>query len=339
MRATPVRSTLVLVLALAPAALGAGVSDNFDRPNGTNMGPDWFEGYGDTGIENNQGKGLSGAFTKGWMSHTSFTGAYVDSVSTVDFQATGIAQAIVLLAGFDSNTWGGVSAKLQDNDGDGLLDRLFFEQAFNAGSWGAGSPVIHDLAVPTASGSLTLSFTNGGDTAVVEIGNDASGQTETASASGILSFAFPITGTEFGVGHVGPILFDDWSVDIDLASYGAGCPGTGGFVPVLSTPSTPAAGGPLTIVIEDGLGGATALLLFGTAKANLPIGGGGCALLIAPVLPPQVFLPLGGVGPGNGTVTLPGVLPASTSGFTFTMQAFVADVGTPDGFAAANGLR
>ncbi len=332
-------ATLVALALAHPAAFAIGASDDFERPNGTNMGPDWLEIDGNTAIENGMGKGSSGAFNLGWMHHASFVGAFQDSVQSVDFQVTSTGQAIVLLSGVNPNTWGGISVKIQDNDGDSLLDRLFFEQAFNAGSWGAGAPIFFDLAAPTASGRMTVHFANGGDTVVCDIQNDASGLTESYSASGITSFAFPIDGTNFGIGHRGAVLFDNWQVDIDVASYGAGCPGSGGFVPVLSTPSNPTAGQSITINVADGVGGAPCLFLFGLTKAQVPFGYGGCELLLGSVLAPTITVPLGGVGPGNGVVTLTGTLPVNTSGVTATMQAFVGDAGAPDGFTATNGLE
>ena len=330
---------LSLTLALnAPAATAGSASDDFNRPNGTNMGPDWVEVYGDTAIQSNYGKGNSGAFTKGWMHHASFTGAFEDSVHSVEFRQTGIAQAIVLMSGLNPNSWGCVSVKLQDNDGDSKCDRLFFEQAFNAGSWGSGPPVFFDLATPTASGKMTVSFTNDGDSVVCEIENDASGQAESFTAQGINSFAFPIDGTNFGIGHVGGMLFDNWNVEVDDKTYGEGCPGSGGFTPVLSAPADAVAGQPFSLVVSEGLGGAQAALMFGLGQASVPFGFGSCTFLLSGVVGPTVFFPLGGAGAGNGSIVLAGTLPAGSSGATITMQAFVQDGGTPDGFTATNGL-
>jgi len=326
------------VLALSPAAFAGSVSDDFNRPNGTNMGPDWVEDYGDTAIQNNFGKGNSGAFTKGFMHHATFTGAFADSVSAVDFRTTGSGQAIVLMPGLNPNSWGCVSIKLQDNDGDSKLDRLFFEPAFNAGTWGGTGPSFFDIAVPTSSGRMSVSFANAGDTVVVEIENSTSGQTETFVNGGILSLPFPIDGSHFGLGHMGPMLFDNWNVTVDDKSYGDGCPGSGGFVPVLSAPLDPVAGQPFSLVINEGLGGAQALLMFGLTQTSVPFGFGSCELLIDNLVGPPVFFPLGGVGPGNGSIILSGTLPASASGVTITTQGFVQDAGAPDGFTATNGL-
>lgn len=333
----------VAALAVVPSLVAqTSASDDFNRPNSTNMGPDWVEVYGNTAISNNQGVGASGAFSKGWMHHSSFQGNYADSVQTIDFQAVGVLSNVVLLAGLDPNTWGCVSLKLQDNNGNGLMDRVFFESAFNAGNWGTvGSPVKYDLLTETASGRLTLRFTDNGDTAVCEIENAASGQTEMTTASGILTFPFPLTGSDFGIGHSGDPLFDNWSVSVDTTQYGAGCAGSGGFVPSFTALNPAVAGQGLGLQIADGIGGGSAILMMGIGQASLPIGPVGCTLLVSPtpILVQTPAIPMGGVGPGNGSVQIAGLLPLSMSGITFNIQAFVIDAGAPLGFAASNGLE
>ncbi|MFG0317821.1 MAG: DUF6923 family protein [Planctomycetota bacterium JB042] len=125
----------------------------------------------------------------------------------------------------------------------------------------------------------------------------------------------------------------------NAGKYGAGCAGSGGFVPVLEVaPYLPVAGTQIVVTVENGLGGAACHLFFGLNEAALPMGLG-CALNVAPLFPVSIALPLGGAGPGNGQVTLPGVLPASAAGLSFTMQAFVVDPVGPLGFSNSNGFR
>ncbi|MFG0316752.1 MAG: hypothetical protein ACF8XB_05725 [Planctomycetota bacterium JB042] len=120
---------------------------------------------------------------------------------------------------------------------------------------------------------------------------------------------------------------------------GQGCPGSGGFVPKLAvTSGTPMAGAPIALVLSDGLGGALAVLLFGLDKGETPLGFG-CSLHLTGVLPPAPVVPLGGSGPGTGTVTLLGALPSDIGGNSFALQAFVLDAAAPLGFAPTNGLK
>lgn len=204
-----------ILIALAPAVLVAdSASDDFNRPDSSNMGPDWSEQEGNTINENNMGKGSSGAWMMGWMYHTGFEGDYADSVQTIDFLANQGSENVALYAGLNPNTWGCVSCKLQDNDMDGWFDRVFFESAINAGNWGTlGVPVWYDLATPIQEGTMTLSFTNGGDTAVCEI-NGTANTPETFTADGILTFPYPIDGTNFGIGHYNYPYFDNWTAEL-----------------------------------------------------------------------------------------------------------------------------
>lgn len=116
-------------------------------------------------------------------------------------------------------------------------------------------------------------------------------------------------------------------------TFGQGCAGFLGTVPSLSGGGCPAAGGQVTIQIEGGLPGSSAILVFGLAPANLPLGGG-CALLVAPLLGPQVVLPLS----GTGGISVPGVIPPTLSNVSFSMQAFVIDATNPIGASSTNGL-
>jgi len=122
-------------------------------------------------------------------------------------------------------------------------------------------------------------------------------------------------------------------------NYGVGCAGSGGFVPQLDvTPCEILAGGQVQLSITEGLGGSTAILVVGLGQAATPLGSG-CFLNVAPLLPVQITLPLGGVGPGAGSVVLPGALPVGSAGVSITLQAFVVDAGIPTGFASSDGFQ
>ena len=120
--------------------------------------------------------------------------------------------------------------------------------------------------------------------------------------------------------------------------YGAGCAGALDFVPHLELLTCPVAGQSITISLSQGYGGSTSVVFLGAAPASLPIGLTGCSLLTAPLLPITLAIPLSGSGPGAGTFAVTGPLPASSSGFAFSMQVFVPDPVVPRGFSASNGI-
>ncbi len=121
-------------------------------------------------------------------------------------------------------------------------------------------------------------------------------------------------------------------------AFGAGCPGSGGFVPAMAIDGCTVPGGALTLSITNALGGSTAIVFFGLAPASIPMGFG-CDLLAAPLLPLTIALPLGGSGAGAGSVQVTAPLPLGTSQLDLAMQAFVPDPGTPPAFANSNGVR
>jgi hypothetical protein len=125
----------------------------------------------------------------------------------------------------------------------------------------------------------------------------------------------------------------------EITPYGAGCLGSGGFVPSLSVTGCPAPGSAITIGIGNGLGGASALLVVGTQQASVPISPA-CHLLTFPLAPLSVFVGLGGAGPGNGATAFGAPLPPTVpGGITFQLQAFVLDGGVPLGAAGTNAVE
>jgi len=205
-------STILMAAVAVGSASAQSASDDFNRPDAGTLGADWTVNNGSFAIDNNQGKS-SNPFGNGFAHNNNITGNYVDSVQSVEFSINAFGGDYVgLVAGLNPATWGAVETKLQDNDGDGLFDRLFFNSAVNAGSWG-GVSLFYDLATPIASGTMTLSFINAGDSAVVTIDSVAGG-TETFQGDGILAFTFPITGSNYGISCFGDSWFDNWTCDI-----------------------------------------------------------------------------------------------------------------------------
>ena len=119
--------------------------------------------------------------------------------------------------------------------------------------------------------------------------------------------------------------------------YGAGCTGSGSFTPSLSLTGCTKLGGAVNFSINGGLGGSITVLMLGQDRASIPVGAG-CDLLITPVafsLP----LPLGGVGPGNGSVAFASVIPVASPPGRVTMQAYILDPGAALGASVTNGIE
>jgi len=108
-------------------------------------------------------------------------------------------------------------------------------------------------------------------------------------------------------------------------------------VPALGVTGCATAGGAMDVSISQALGGSTAFMLLGLGQGSIPLKG--CTLLVDPLLPTIVPLGLGGVGPGNGALTLPAILPSTIPDMVFTLQAWVKDAGAAKGWATTNGVQ
>jgi hypothetical protein len=95
--------------------------------------------------------------------------------------------------------------------------------------------------------------------------------------------------------------------------------------------------GTITMHLANGLGGAPVLLLLGATQTSVAVGGG-CTLLVPPVLSlPGIVL--GGAGAGNGAINVSATLDATVPAVTLTLQAAIGDAGSPLGFSMTNGVQ
>ncbi len=135
----------------------------------------------------------------------------------------------------------------------------------------------------------------------------------------------------------------DWEIDHvqygrALGIYGAGCPGSGGCVPLLSATGAPSVGSTLGVELSEGLGGSGAFFAIGNQQAQLSLGHG-CALLVSPLVAFVGPIFLSGTGPCEGAFSQSFVVAPSLSGSTFVLQALVPDHTAPATFSASNGLQ
>ena len=123
-------------------------------------------------------------------------------------------------------------------------------------------------------------------------------------------------------------------------TYGAGHPGSGGYVPLLVGQDGSCAPGGHAIALSNALGHTAGVLFLGGGADDLfPVFGG--HFLIDLGLPFQalpVFVPgIPGV-PGSGAVTVPGADVSALSGVSLHLQFLLGDPGASQGVAMSNGL-
>ncbi len=305
----------VLVLALAPAWIYAqtGVHDFFDRANSGNLGPDWSEIDADAQITNNALQANT-PFQFGWSAFTAFSAPRTSTVVKANWYQNGGGDALSLIVGANTSTWAAIEARLSDNTGGGLANRLFLNASVNAGNW-FGGPIFFNLAMPRASGEMTLWFINGGATAQVLITDIGGGNPENFSAGGIpAGFAF---GTSVGVGYFGNGRIDEFRAWVGSPT---------GPVETINPPRT---NQPVTILVTGAAPSAALALGFSLTGGSGPLTGIGPVLLSEPI---NLF----GIFPAdtNGRLLLPlGNVPPGLVGTTIWQQAL--DLTTP---ALSNGF-
>ncbi len=316
----------IVLVASGDAALAQTFSDDFDRPNGTNMGPDWSEVAGDHLIASNRGSGTSG---NSLMLHASGAGDYVDALAQIVVAAPIDAQlryvSIVLADGGARNLF----TKLQDNNSDGQYDTIYFYSNDNGTAYGT-SPIA--TTAPVGSCRMIQYVTNDGDTMNVDLDVDFDGVVDQHyESSGILAFASQL-GTGLGIGTFGPAEFDDWTVTFGAQGIAADVSDISAF-----------AGGTQTIVVDPGdTFAALPYLLLGSVSGTspgLPLDG-----LVLPLIVDQYMFhtlltpnqpPLAGslgllsaAGDSSATFTVPPQLPPIWVGTTF-YHAYVVLEATP----------
>ena len=182
-----------------------------------------------------------------------------------------------------------------------------------------------------------------------------------SNASGVFSFVVPIgvLDVEFSPGfqlplgaHVESALSITSNTLLNAAlpdcpfgiNYGTGLAGTGGFVPHLTT-----SGGAPRIAnlayrfeLEEGLGGAPAVLIISLGQFNIPLFGGTMLVDFRKGMSVRQTVILGGASGVGGEGSAPGFLPRipiALSGVTLYSQFFVLDTVTPAGLAMSEGLQ
>lgn len=171
---------------------------------------------------------------------------------------------------------------------------------------------------------------------------NATGLTVYSRSTGTIFEIDTTTGVETVIGNPGVSTVTSFAANDpcggDAEEYGAGCAGTGGIVPTLSIEGCPQVGDMFSVEIANGLGSAPAVLLIGLGEGSIPVGGG-CSLLVTPLAPVSLTVPLGGFGPGTGSLSIPLIVTPNLAGADFTLQVWVVDGATGVGGAGSNGVH
>ena len=310
----PIDATLDPAYVPSPFSQGGGFGtqatggfDDFNRADSGDLGPDWTTQSGAIGITNNMAQGIVN------LSMATINGVddnYASSTMSarVDNGTSGLAY-VALVAGY-ADLSNNVFVKIQDNNSDDLMDRVFFYYGNNGGNWGS-STWYYDLAVPTATATIHLSFDNGGDRAVFTVENDASGNTEVFYGDNLLGVAGGL-GTGFGLGTFGIGAADDYTVNdggAQMRLEATGRPGT--TMTFTATGATPGSG-------------VAMIYAFGTGAFVIPNGFpcGGTELGLAK---PEGWVTV--TADGAGTATHTQLVPGAAAGLVYVQALDLATCG------------
>lgn len=158
-------------------------------------------------------------------------------------------------------------------------------------------------------------------------------------------FSLPLGSAEtFGINLTGSTVVDHVLPSCPFhTNYGSGLAGTGGITPHLgSTGGAPRVGNNgYGFSLEDGVGGAPAVLVAGLLPASIPQFGGTIHVSLGSLLLNQ-GLALGGApgaaGAGAASLLLPTPIVPGFVGVTIYSQFGVFDAGAPQGFALSEGM-
>ena len=165
---------LAAAFAVAGSASGS-IVDDFNRPDGSDMGPNWLERVGDWRIENNMARS-SPEFAADLMTFTGFSGMDVTISADVHYLGGARVTYASLVAGY-ADLGNNVFIKVQDNNSNGDFERVFFYYGNNGGPWPGmtGGDFFVDVDPFT---DANISITLVGDQVTLEIDRDFNGTPE-----------------------------------------------------------------------------------------------------------------------------------------------------------------
>lgn len=228
---------------------------------------------------------------------------------------TGLAAGAVQMAGSVEMVASGTLVSGFWPDGRNGLADVYYNRSLDAGTTWLSSPVRLSTGFPPGQSSSIL-------------------PSPVASGSSVYA-VYRENGSGFVHIH--------FNIPFGFLPYGAGKPGSGGFVPELDGSGAATIGSPVSLDIANGVGGATGILMGGlgsTSKVSVPLFGG-TLLVAAPA--PSIPIVLGGAPgiAGAGALSVPQQIPnnATLLGLDLYFQAWFLDPGATSGVSATNGLE
>lgn len=201
------RKILLFIVAssLSIALQAAVVSDNFNRPDSPDPGPNWSPQAGSWEIISGRARGtdsslmtfIGGSFNEPLLRVDAFSAQQAEGPSYV---------AMVSLFGDLNNN---IFIKIQDNDQDGLFDRVYFYYGNNGDPWSGmtGGDYFQDLPTPIAAVHVSTAVLF--DSITLQLDTDFDGIADQTYNRGGIPLGSPL-GTGIGVGGYGFATVDNF---------------------------------------------------------------------------------------------------------------------------------
>jgi hypothetical protein len=197
---------VVSVLLLASAAALA-YTDDFNRPDGTDMGPNWTEVSGDWRIQSERAHS-SVASSTDLMTFNNFS-ADEPFVQADVFYEGGARTQYAALVSLYSNLSNNLFVKVQDNGGYGYFGRVFFYYGNNGGPWSGMTGGNYYVDVDGFTQARISTVVSGNDI-TLSIDRDFDGIAEDVLTRG--NFPTSSLGTTVGLGGYSDISIDNFLI-------------------------------------------------------------------------------------------------------------------------------
>lgn len=194
--------------AASSSAQSCTVLDNFNRANSTNVGPNWVEGDPDISISNNRAVGTNNSNMR-YVGPDGGDGTR--ACADIFVGAAGLTQYAGVIIKWTSPA-DNFMVKVQDNDQDGSIERIYFYQNGNGVAYNA-SCGIQLLTASVTAARLTASIQGNVITATLD--TDFNGSPDQIYQCG---GAPAKSGTGIGLGFFGTVQIDNFGVSPPTAA-------------------------------------------------------------------------------------------------------------------------
>jgi hypothetical protein len=176
--------------------------DDFNRPNSSDLGPNWTQQIGTMGISANQA--ASAGYGSNYATVNGFSGSYLSTQVSVDAHDINTGLAYVALMFGIANDTQSIFVKVQDQGGNGYFNSAFFYYGHQ------GSGIYLSLDTPFRDGRISA-WASDADT--IWLGIDSNFDSVFEQTYSDTGWSSKTLGTGVGLGMFGDVRADNFSTE------------------------------------------------------------------------------------------------------------------------------